>query len=78
MSVSRDPDGERVGVVAEDRPLGPDLPTFVAFQTAAVDPVAPLEVTDSSLCAGSVAPQATGGALGARFLAASDEHLLWC
>src|SRR5438045_8092195 len=75
-SVSPRPDGERVAVVGENRPLSPDLMAFVAFEAAAVHPVAAFEVTDPALGACSVAPQAAGGAFGGGFLAASDEHLL--
>ena len=75
-SVSPLPDGERVGVVGQDRPLSPDLPALVAFQAGSVQPVAAFEVTDPALLAGSVAPQPALGALGGRFLAASDEHRL--
>ena len=55
-------DGERVGVVGEDRPLSPDLLALVAFEAAAVQPVAAFEVADSSLGSGAVALQAALGA----------------
>jgi hypothetical protein len=77
-SVSPGPDGEGVGVVAQDRPLSPDLPAFVAFQPAAVQSVATFEVADAAFLASSVAPQSALGAFGLGFLAASDEHLLRC
>jgi hypothetical protein len=51
-SVSSDPDGEGVGVVAQGRPLSPNLLAFVAFEAAAVQPVAAFEVTDPALGAG--------------------------
>jgi Transposase DDE domain len=45
-SVSPGPDDEGVGVVAQDRPLSPDLLAFVALQAGSVQPVAAFEVTD--------------------------------
>ena len=73
-SVPPGPDGERVGVVGQDRPLSPDLPALVAFQAGAVQPVAAFEVTDPALRTRSVASHPTLGALRAGLLAASDEH----
>src|SRR5215216_615686 len=75
-SVSAGPGGERVGVVGEDRPLGPDLLALVALQPAAIDALAAFEVADRSFGAGSVAPQPASGASGLGFLAARDEHPL--
>ena len=49
FSVSAGPDGQRVGVVGEDRPAGPDLLALVAFQAAAVEAVAAFEVADAAL-----------------------------
>ena len=73
-SVSPVPDGERVSVVGEDRPSGPDLLAFVAFQAGSVQAVAAFEVTDPSFGTGSVALQPSLGAFGAGLLAAGDEH----
>src|SRR5215213_832811 len=73
-SVSRGPDGERVGVVGQDGPLSPDLLALVALQPAAVDAVAAFEVADPSFGAGSVALQPASGASGPGLLAARDEH----
>src|ERR1041384_5434860 len=76
-SVSVGPDGERVGVVGQDRPFSPDLLALVTLEPAAVQPVAALEVADPALGAGPVAPQAPAGAREAGVLAAGDEHALW-
>src|SRR4051812_40146339 len=73
-SVSAGPDGERVGVVGQDRPFSPDLLALVALEPAAVQGIAALEVADSSLGAGSVAPQAASAASRLGLLAARDEH----
>src|ERR1039458_9773379 len=75
-SVSPGPDGERVSVVGEDRPSGPDLLAFVAFEAASAHPVAAFEVADPPLGAGSVALHPSLGAFGAGLLAARDEHPL--
>src|SRR5579862_1754327 len=75
-SVSPGSDGERVEVVGEDCPFSPDPPALVALQSGSVQPVAALEVTDSALRAGAVAPQSTLSAFGLRFPAARDEHVL--
>jgi len=72
--VSAGPDGERVSVVGEDRPCGPDLLALVALEAAAVQTVAAFEVADPSFGAGSVALQTALGASGAGLLAARDEH----
>ena len=76
FSVSVGSDGERVEVVGEDRPAGPDLLALVAFEAAAVEAVAAFEVADAALGAGSVALQPPLGAFGAGLLAAGDEHPL--
>ena len=62
VSVSSGSDGERVSVVGEDAPLGPDPLAVVAFEPAAVHPVAAFEVADPSFGAGSVSPQPALGA----------------
>jgi hypothetical protein len=56
-SASPGADGERVEVVSQDRPLSPGLPAVVAFQAAAVQPLAAFEVADPSLGARSAAQQ---------------------
>src|SRR5664280_2364156 len=76
ISVSSGSDGERVSVVGEDRPSGPDLLAFVAFEAGSVQAVAAFEVTDPPFGAGSVALHSSLGALGAGLLAARDEHPL--
>jgi hypothetical protein len=76
-SVSPASDGEGVSVVGEDRPSGPGLLAFVAFEPGSVQAVAAFEVADSAFGAGSVALQPSLGALGAGLLAAGDEHSLW-
>ena len=73
-SVSSLPDGECVSVVGQDRPSGPDLLAFVAFEAGSVQSVAAFAVPDSSFRAGSAAAKAALGALGAGLLAASDER----
>ena len=70
VSVSPGPDGERVSVVGEDAPSGPDLLAFVAFEAASVQAVAAFEVADPSFGAGSVALHSSLGALGAGLLGA--------
>src|SRR6476646_3715402 len=75
-SVSPASDGEGVGVVAQDRPSGPDLPAFVSLEPGSVHTVAAFEVTDPALGAGSVARQPSLGAPAAGLLAAGDEHPL--
>jgi hypothetical protein len=73
FSVSAVRDGERVGVVGEDRrPAGRDLPALVAFEPAAVEAVAAFEA-DAALAAGPVAAKAPLGSSGAGLLAARDE-----
>src|SRR3954454_13455356 len=72
-SVSEGPDGERVGVVGQDRPFSPDLLALVALEPAAVQRIAALEVADSSLGAGAVAPQPASAASRFGLLAARDE-----
>src|ERR1019366_5317256 len=47
-SVSPGPDGERVGVVGQDRPFSPDLLALVAFEAAAVQPVAAFGVAGAA------------------------------
>ena len=74
VSVSSGSDSERVSVVGEDAPSGPDLLAFVAFEAGSVQAVAAFEVTDPSFGAGSVALEASLGAFGAGLLAAGDEH----
>src|SRR5450631_1607177 len=74
VSVSPGSDGERVSVVGEDAPSGPDLLVFVAFEARSVHAVAAFEVTDPAFRAGSVALHSSLGALGAGLLAAGDEH----
>src|SRR5664279_3045458 len=74
ISVSSGSDGERVSVVGEDRPSGPDLLAFVAFEAGPVQAVAAFEVADPSFGAGSVALHSALGAFGAGLLAAGDEH----
>src|SRR5665213_3339548 len=76
FSVSSGSDGERVSVVGQDRPSGPDLLAFVAFEAGSVHPVAAFEVTDPSFGAGSIALHSSLGAFGAGLLAARDEHPL--
>jgi hypothetical protein len=61
-SLSAGPDVERVEVVGEDRPAGPDRLAVRARRAAAVLPVAAFEVADSSLGSGAVALQAALGA----------------
>ena len=56
--VSSVPDGEGVSVVGQDRPSGPDLAAFVAFEAGSIHPVAAFEVTDPAFGAGSVARKA--------------------
>src|ERR1035437_150381 len=75
-SVSPGSDGERVSVVGEDRPSGPDLLAFVAFEAAAVQSVAAFEVTDPPFGPGSVALHPALSAFGAGLVAAGDEHPL--
>src|SRR5437764_14097781 len=75
-SVSPGSDGERVGVVGEDRPLSPDLLAFVALEARSPQSVAAFEVADPSFRAGSVLAQPALAAFGAVLLAASDEHCL--
>jgi hypothetical protein len=75
-SVSAGPDGERVKVVGQDRPFGPDPLAVVALGAAAAHAVAALEVADAALGAGAVALQSALGAPGAGLLAAGDEHSL--
>ena len=43
FGVFQPPNGERVGVVGQDRPLSPDLPALVTFPAAAVQSVAAFE-----------------------------------
>src|SRR5665648_874161 len=74
VSVSSGSDGERVSVVGEDRPSGPDLLAFVAFEAGSVQSVAAFEVTDPAFRAGSVALHSSLGAFGAGLLTAGDEH----
>src|SRR5665213_3799495 len=74
VSISSGSDGERVGVVGEDAPAGPDLLAFIAFEAGSVQAVAAFEVTDPPLRARSVALQSSLGAFGAGLLAAGDEH----
>src|SRR5664280_1233359 len=74
FSVSSGSDGERVSVVGQDRPSGPDLLAFVAFEAGSVQAVAAFEVTDPSFGARSVALHSSLGAFGAGLLAARDEH----
>jgi hypothetical protein len=74
VSVSSGSDGERVSVVGEDRPSGPDLLAFVAFEARSIDPVAAFEMADPSFGARPILLQASLGALGAGLLAARDEH----
>src|SRR5215207_3018052 len=71
--VSVGSDGERVEVVGEDRPGGPGALAVVAFEAAAVESVAALEVADASFGADSEFRQAPVGALGAGGAAAGDE-----
>src|SRR5664280_1370943 len=74
VSVSPGPDGERVSVVGEDAPSGPDLLAFVAFEPGSVQAVAAFEVADPAFRAGSVALHSSLGALGAGLLTARNEH----
>ena len=74
VSVSPGSDGERVSVVDQDAPAGPDLLAFVAFQAGSVQAVAAFEVADSSFGARSVLLQAALGAIRTGLLAACDEH----
>src|SRR5665213_3126948 len=76
VSVSPGSDGERVSVVGQDRPSGPDLLAFVAFEAGSVQAVAAFEVTDPSFGARSVALHSSLGAFGAGLLTAGDEHPL--
>jgi hypothetical protein len=76
FSVSSCSDGERVSVVGQDRPSGPDLAAFVALEPGSVHAVATFEVTDPSFGTGSVARQASLGPAAAGLLAAGDEHPL--
>ena len=71
ISVSSGSDGERVSVVGQDAPSGPDLLAFVAFEAGSVQAVAAFEVTDPSLCAGSVLLEAANGSSSASHPAAS-------
>ena len=77
FSVSLGSDGEGVSVVGQDRPSGPDLAAFVAFESASVQAVAAFEVTYSAFGAGSVTLQPALGASAAGLLAAGDEHPVW-
>lgn len=43
------PDGERVGVVGQDRPLSRVLPSLVSLEAGSLQPVAALEVADAAL-----------------------------
>src|SRR3954447_12793819 len=74
--VSGGVDGERVEVVGEDRPAGPDPLALVALQPAAAQPVAALEVADAALGTGAEAREALAGAARAGFVAAGHEHPL--
>src|ERR1019366_192600 len=74
ISVSSGSDGERVSVVGEDRPSGPDLLAFVAFEAGSVQAIAAFEVTDPPFGAGPEALQPALGAFGAGLLTAGDEH----
>src|SRR4051794_34814345 len=67
-------DGERVEVVGEDRPTGPDPLAVVAFEAAAAQAVAAFEVADAALGAGAVAREAFAGAARAGFVSAGDEY----
>jgi len=60
-SVSAGSDGERVEVVGEDRPPGPDLHSVIVFQSGSAQPVAAFEVTDPALDPGAVAGSAFAG-----------------
>src|SRR5688572_4677768 len=75
--LSGGPDGERVEVVGQDCPGGPGLRSAVAFEAAALESVAALEVADAALDADPEARQAPVGASGAGGLAAGDEHAIW-
>ena len=76
FSVSSGSDGEGVSVVGQDRPSGPDLAAFVAFEARSVHPVAAFEVADPAFGSGSVALQPSLGAPAAGLLAAGDEDPL--
>jgi hypothetical protein len=76
VSVSLGSDGERVSVVGQERPSGPDLPALVAFETRSVQAVATFEVTDPAYAAGPVALQPSLSACAGGLLAAGDEHPL--
>jgi hypothetical protein len=75
-SVSAGSDGERVEVVGEDRPPGPDLHSVIAFQSGSAQPVAAFEVTDPALDPGAVAGSAFAGPAAAGFVSAGDLDLL--
>ena len=65
-SVSGGPDGQGVEVVGEDRPSGPGLLAFIAFESAAAQAVAAFEVADASFGAGAVAAATVVGCVGSR------------
>jgi hypothetical protein len=73
-SVSALPDGERVSIVGENRPSGPDLAAFVSFESPAVQSVAAFEVADPAFGAGSISLQPSLGPAAAGLLAPGDEH----
>jgi len=73
-SVSPRPDGERVCVVGEDRPAGPDLAALVTFEPGSAHAVAAFEVADPAFGASSVARESSLGASGPGLLTAGDEH----
>src|SRR4051812_47522555 len=72
--LSGGPDGEGVEVVGQDAPGHPCAGAVVAFEAAALEAVAALEVADAALRADPVTRQAAVAAPGAGALAAGDER----
>src|SRR4051794_13453926 len=72
--VSGASDGEGVEVVGQDAPGDPGAGAVVAFEAAALEAVAALEVADAALGADAVARQAAVAASGPGALAASDKR----
>lgn len=70
------PDGERVGVVGEDPPGDPGSDALVAFESAALEPVASFQVADPALAADPEARETAIGALGAGGLSTGDEDTI--
>src|SRR4051794_33729632 len=72
--VSGGPDGERVEVVGQDPPGDPGASAVVAFQPAAPEDVAALEMADAAFGADAVARQAPVGASDPGALSSGDER----